>query len=120
GPSGWTLFMVIISGLLAVICSDIGVKSTYGSPVDIDGVRIIPVAVACFGFGAGVGIPSHEEKAEGSGGGGGGMSVPVGAYITRDGTTRFEPNTIDLMAVGVPLAWTTGRALTRIVKALKR
>src|SRR5699024_3050186 len=112
--------MVNITGQLAEIFSNIGVKSTYGSPVDIDGVRIIPVAVACFGFGAGEGIPRHEEKAEGSGGGGGGMSVPVGADITRDGTTRFEPNTIALMAVGVPLAWTTGRALTRIVKALKR
>src|SRR5690625_760399 len=112
--------MVNIAGPLAELFSNLAVESTYGAPVDIDGVRIIPAAVACLGFGAGEGIPSHEEKAEGSGGGGGGMSVPVGAYITRDGTTRFEPNTIALMAVGVTLAWTTGRALTRIVKALKR
>src|SRR5699024_1280853 len=110
--------MVNITGQLAEIFSNIGVKSTYGSPVDIDGVRIIPVAVACVGFGAGEGIPSHEEKAEGSGGGGGGMSVPVGEYITRDGTTLFEPNTFARMAVGVPFAWTSCRALTCIVKAL--
>src|SRR5699024_9473602 len=112
--------MVNITGQLAEIFSNIGVKSTYGSPVDIDGVRIIPVAVACFGFGAGEGIPSHEDEAVCCDGDGGGLSVPVAAYITRAGTTRFEPHTLALMAVGLPLAWTTGRALTRIVKALKR
>src|SRR5699024_12706648 len=105
--------MVNITGQLAEIFSNIGVKSTYGSPVDIDGVRIIPVAVACCGFGAGEGIPSLEGKAEGSGGGGGGMSVPGGGYTTRDGTTRFEPSTIALMADRVPRAWTTGRAPPR-------
>src|SRR5699024_4877443 len=112
--------MVNITGQLAEIFSNIGVKSPYGSPVDIDGVRIIPVEVACFGFGAGEGIRSHEEKTEGSGGGGGGMAGPVCACVTRAVTTHFEPNTSAVMAVGVPLAWTTGRALTRIVKALKR
>ena len=109
-----------ITGQLAEIFSNIGVQATYGSPVEIDGVTIIPVAVASFGFGAGEGVPNYAEKTEGSGGGGGGMSVPIGAYITRDGITRFEPNTIALMAVGVPLVWATGRALTRIAKALKR
>jgi len=112
--------MTNITEKLAEVFSNIGVKSTYGSAVEVDGATIIPVAIASFGFGAGEGLANDAENTEGSGGGGGGMSVPIGAYITRDGITRFEPNTIVLVAVGVPLVWATGRALACIAKAFKR
>lgn len=105
---------------LAETLSNVGVSASYGEPVEIDGTTIIPVAVTSYGFGAGEGVPGTDDTAEGSGGGGGGFSVPVGAYITRNGTTRFEPNTIALLAVGIPLIFVSGRALTRVVKALKR
>lgn len=111
--------MANITSRLAEIFSNIGIQSTYGPPVEVGGATIIPVAVASFGFGAGEGIPNRVENVKGSGGGGGGVSVPLGAYITRNDITRFEPNTIALAAVGIPLAWVTGRALARIVKALK-
>lgn len=106
---------------LADTLSNVGVKAAYGEPIDIDGTTIIPVAVTSYGFGAGeggMGDPGCEN--DGSGGGGGGFSAPVGAYVTLNGVTRFEPNTIALLAVGIPFMFVTGRALARVVKALKR
>jgi uncharacterized spore protein YtfJ len=99
----------------------VGVRSSYGEPVEVDGTTIMPVACTSYGFGAGEGGGGLEDaQGEGSGGGGGGMSVPVGAYVSRDGYTRFEPNIIALLAVGVPFVWVAGRALARIIKALKK
>ena len=37
-----------------------------------------------------------------------------------DGYTRFEPNVIALLAVSVPFVWVAGRALARIIRALKK
>ncbi|GAA2041287.1 hypothetical protein GCM10009720_22220 [Yaniella flava] len=112
--------MANIAQELAETLSNVGVKPSYGAPIELDGATILPVAVSSFGFGAGEGNPqSNNDNVEGSGGGGGGCSAPVGAYITRDGVTRFEPNTIALLAVGIPFMFVTGRAVARVVKALK-
>lgn len=96
--------------------ASLGVKSVYGEQQDVDGVRIIPVALTWSGYGAG------EDNAEngGGGGGGGGVAVPVGAYIRKGDDLRFEPNLVSLVAVGIPFVWVAGRALSRIVRALKR
>lgn len=111
-----------LTAQLAEKLSNIGVKNSYGTPIEVDGATIIPVALVNFGFGGGEADNNDPEKTgdTGSGGGGGGMSVPVGAYITRNGTTRFEPNTVALLAVSIPLAFVGGFVLTRIVKALKQ
>ncbi|WP_053352971.1 MULTISPECIES: spore germination protein GerW family protein [Leucobacter] len=100
----------------------VGVHSAYGDPVEVDGTTLIPVAYTAYGFGAGEGAGAGEGVAqgEGSGGGGGGFAVPLGSYVTREGTTRFEPNIIALLAVGVPFVWVAGRALSRIIRALKK
>ena len=107
---------------LAEKITNIGVRNSYGTPIEVDGATIIPVALVSFGFGGGEGDTTNAENAgdSGSGGGGGGMSVPVGAYVTRNGATRFEPNPIALLAVCVPLVTATGFAAARMVKALKR
>ena len=106
---------------LADTVATVGVTSAYGEPVEIDGATVIPVAWTSYGFGAGEGgAEGGVGEGEGSGGGGGGMAAPLGAYITRDGVTRFEPNTIALLAVGIPFVCVAGRALARIIKALKR
>ena len=78
-----------LTAQLAEKLSNIGVKNSYGTPIEVDGATIIPVALVNFGFGGGEADNTDDEKAgdSGSGGGGGGMSVPVGAYITRNGTT---------------------------------
>jgi hypothetical protein len=92
--------------------ASLGVTSVYGEQQDVDGVRLIPVAIAWHGFGAG-------EDAT-SGGGGGGAAIPVGAYIRKGDDLRFEPNLISLVAVGIPFVWVAGRALSRVIRALKR
>lgn len=113
--------MVNLTKELADTVARIGVTSAYGDPVDVEGTTIMPVALTSYGFGAGEGgAEAGVGEGEGSGGGGGGFSAPLGAYVTRDGVTRFEPNTIALLAVGIPFVCVVGRALTRLVKALKR
>ncbi|TFD62692.1 hypothetical protein E3T39_01750 [Cryobacterium suzukii] len=94
-----------------------GVKSAYGDPVQIDGVTLVPVALSYYGFGGG---DAGEGGAAGSGGGGGGVSLPIGAYVKAGSTARFEPNVIALLAVGVPFLFVAGRALARVIRALKK
>jgi hypothetical protein len=91
-----------------------GVHSAYGEQMDVDGVRIIPVALAWSGFGGG-----SDESGNG-GGGGGGYSVPLGAYIRKGDDLRFEPNIVSALAVAIPFIWVAGRALSRVIRALKR
>lgn len=91
-----------------------GVKSAYGEQQDVDGVRLVPVALTWTGFGGGA-----DESGNG-GGGGGGYALPLGAYIRRGDDLRFEPNIVSLLAVGIPFVWVAGRALSRVVRALKR
>jgi len=90
-----------------------GVKSAYGETVDVDGVSITPVALAVTGFAGGSG-----EGMEG--GSGGGTAIPLGVYVRREEGLRFEPNLITLLAVGIHFVWVAGRALTRIIRALKK
>ncbi len=116
--------MANITKQIADTVTQTGVKTAYGEAVEIDGTTIMPVAVGCYGFGAGEGGGDAGSDAsisgEGSGGGGGGMSLPIGAYVTRDGYTKFEPNLIALLTVGAPFVWVAGRALARVIRALKR
>ncbi|MFT4281334.1 hypothetical protein [Microbacterium sp.] len=94
--------------------ASLGVRSVYGEQQDVDGVRVIPVAISWSGFGAG------EDPERGCGGGGGGVAIPVGAYIRKGDDLRFEPNLVSLVAVGIPFVWVAGRALSRVIRALKR
>lgn len=110
--------MATITKQIADTVTSVGVHAAYGEPVELDGTTIVPVACVSYGFGAGEG--GLEESGEGSGGGGGGVSVPVGAYVSRDGFTRFEPNPVALLAVGIPFVCVAGRALARVIRALKR
>jgi uncharacterized spore protein YtfJ len=91
----------------------LGVKASYGEPVTVDGVEILPVALVNFGFGAGTGD-------EDSGGGGGGASVPIGAYVGGSTGPQFQPNIVALAAVFIPLVWVTGKVITHIIRALKK
>jgi hypothetical protein len=95
----------------------LGVKAAYGEPVTLDGIEIIPVALVHFGFGAGSDGSGDDA---GGGGGGGGMSVPIGAYVGGPDGPTFRPNAIALLWVLIPVTWVGGKALTSIVKALKK
>lgn len=111
-----------ITKQIADTVTQTGVNTAYGEAVEVDGTTIMPVAVGGYMFGAGEGGGGSDGTiaGEGSGGGGGGMALPIGAYVTRDGHTRFEPNIIALLTVGVPFVWVAGRALARVIRALKR
>ncbi|MBC7441276.1 MAG: hypothetical protein H7311_01905 [Ramlibacter sp.] len=103
---------------LADISRSAGVKTAYGDPVQVDGVSMVPVALVYYGFGGGEG--ESDDRGSGTGGGGGGASLPIGAYVRSGGTLRFEPNVISLLAVGIPFVWVAGKALTRVIRALKK
>ena len=62
--------------LLATLADRIGARfsaaSVYGTPIERDGVTVVPVAAARFGIGAGGGSdPSKGQDGEGGGAGGG-------------------------------------------------
>lgn len=92
-----------------------GAATIYGDPVTVDGVSLVPVSLRWFGFGGGSGSKDGQE-----GGGGGGAVVPIGAYIKDDLGLRFQPNVVSVLAVGIPFVWVTGKALARIIRALKK
>lgn len=93
--------------------ASLGAKSAYGEPQDVDGVSITPVALSITGFAGG----SAEG---GEGGTGGGIAVPVGVYVRREEGLRFEPNIVTLLVVATPFVWIAGRAIARVIRALKR
>jgi len=94
--------------------ASVGVKSVYGEQQDVNGIRLIPVALTWSGFGAG------EESGGAGGGGGGAVAIPIGAYVRKGDDLRFEPNLVSLVTVGIPFVWVAGRALARVIRALKR
>ena len=105
----------------------IGVTSVYGDPVEVDGAKLVPVALAWYGFGVGEGEGEGDTasstvsgKGTGSGGGGGGFALPIGAYLKTGSGLRFEPNVVSLLAVGIPFVWAAGKALSFVIKALKK
>lgn len=94
--------------------ASVGVTSAYGEQQDVDGVRFIPVAVSWHGFGGGT------DQDGTTGGGGGGGTVPLGAYIRKGDDLRFEPNPVAFLAVAIPFVFFAGRALSRVIRALKK
>lgn len=102
-----------------------GAAFAYGESRTVDGEEIVPVAFVSYGFGAGEGVgaptadASSEQEFSGSGGGGGGMSIPVGAYLRRDGRLVFRPNPITLLCASVPVALALGFGIAAIVRAAR-
>lgn len=99
---------------LADALKHFGVHVVYGEEREIDGTTLVPVAAVGYGFGAG------GSEDEGEGGGGGGWAFPVGAYVGDSLGVRFQANPVALAAVAIPLVWVSGKALARVVKALKK
>lgn len=115
-----------------------GIPLAYGEKVELGSSTLIPVAISGFGFGEGEGsgdLPSGVGRAlaggegdandehghgAGSGSGGGGFSIPVGAYVSDEFGTRFQPNLIALLVAVLPLAVVAGWSLPKLVKAIKR
>jgi uncharacterized spore protein YtfJ len=101
---------------LADTLKSFGVTAVYGEAQEIEGTTVVPVALLAYGFGGG----SDAGDGAAAGGGGGGYTLPIGAYIGDSLGVRFQPNPVALLAVGIPFVWVTGRALARVIKALKK
>ena len=104
---------------LADTVKSFGVSAVYGEAQEIEGTTLVPVALVAYGFGAGQGEGPGGEG-NGGGGGGGGYTLPIGAYVGDSLGVRFQPNPVALLAVGIPFTIVAGRALARIIKALKK
>ena len=106
-----------------------GIHLAYGEKVELEGSTIIPVAAVGFGGGAGAGegnvssaksLADGAQGGQGEGAGLGGGAFPVGAYVTDEFGTRFQPNIVALQLAAFPLALTAAWGLPRIIKAIKR
>ena len=104
------------------VTSSLGAKVNYGEKVNLIQGETMPVSLIWFGFGGGTseGGEGNFATPAGNGGGGGGASIPVGVYVGSTLGARFVPNLIAMMAVSIPLMWVTGKALSRIIRALKK
>jgi hypothetical protein len=103
-----------LTARLADGVADRGIGLAYGETRNLGGVDLVPVAFVTYGFGAAEGSSQF-----GSGGGGGGVAIPIGAYVGgRDGG-RFEPNTVALLAVAIPVISALGWAISLIVRAAR-
>lgn len=108
-----------------------GLSTVYGEATELNGVYIMPVALAFHAFGAGEGRGTGggagaeseagaSAEGEGSGGGGVAASVPFGAYVRDIRGLRFEPNLVTLLAVATPLVWVSGKVLTRLARTKRK
>ena len=80
-------------------------RRVIGTPIERDGVVLVPVAVVSGGSGGGSGTDSEGNLGQGAGWGG--TARPVGAYVLADGRVRYEP-VIDVarIVLGAQLAGT--------------
>ncbi len=70
-----------------------GVERVFGTPIDRDGLTVLPVAKIRGGGGGGGGGGGNEEMGIGSGEGGGfGISSePAGVYVITDDGVEWQP-----------------------------
>ncbi|SDQ07125.1 hypothetical protein [Quadrisphaera sp. DSM 44207] len=77
--------------------ADVGARTVFGEPVQVDGVTVIPVARVRGGTGGAAGGGTSQEPApegprqEGSGFGYGFGARQAGVYAVRDGQVTWHP-----------------------------
>lgn len=95
-------------------------QTVYGTPVERDGITVIPVARARYGFGGGGGGGTQAGETAGSGlGAGVGVSLtPVGYIELREGRSRFRPirsSVVPLVVVSGAIAWLLLRSVPKLL-----
>ena len=83
-----------IHDLLAKANDSVHVSRVFGTPIERDGVLVIPVASVQGGGGGGGGTgvgPGGEGEGTGSGGGYGVRARAVGVFVVRDGAVTWQP-----------------------------
>jgi uncharacterized spore protein YtfJ len=106
------------------LASSVTAQTIYGTPVERDGITVIPVARARYGYGGGGGGGTKDNEAAGSGlGAGAGVSLtPVGYIELREGRSRFRPirsSVVPLVAVSGAIAWLLLRSVPRLLRNRK-
>ena len=80
----------LLSTLAERLGATLTAASVFGTPVERDGVTVIPVASVRFGLGGGGGSDTSGDQS-GEGGGGAGSGTPLGYIELKDGRSRFVP-----------------------------
>jgi uncharacterized spore protein YtfJ len=106
----------VVERLAQLLSTSVNAQTIYGSPVERDGVTVIPVAQAAYGFGGGSGSGPNGQG--GTGGGGGVRLKPVGFIELKEGRSRFRPirrSVVPLVAVSGLVALLLLRAVPRLL-----
>jgi len=118
------------ANIVEMLADRVGLRAAsgavFGTPVEREGVTVVPVAKVRWGFGGGSGRGIEEgsetgEIGEGAGGGGGVMASPLGFIEIQDGRAEFkyvrDPASVVpvILAAGFA-AWVCLRALKKLVR----
>jgi len=100
-------------------------SAVFGTPVERDGVTVIPVARVRWGFGGGGGGGRNEKAQDGWGGGGGVQAVPLGFIEVKDGGAQYrrvhDPLRLAIAALLLPLSIAAaGAVMVVTITALAR
>lgn len=91
-------------------------SAVFGTPVERDGVTVIPVARVRWGFGGGGG--GRKEKAPDGWGGGGVQAAPLGFIEVRDGGAQYrrvhDPLRLAIAALLLPLSFAVAAAVMMV------
>ena len=108
----------LVERLAQQLSTSANVQTVYGTPVERDGVTVIPVARASYGFGGGSG--TNPSAAEGSGGGAGMHLSPVGYIELKQGSSRFyriRGSVVPLVAVSGLIALLLLRSVPKLLRS---
>lgn len=94
-----------------------GAASIVGSPIERDGVTVVPVARASWGFGGGGG---GQGENQGSGGGGGASVRPVGYIELKNGQAIFRPIYDPSTVLRVAATFATAFAIAMLLRLTAR
>ena len=90
-------------------------SAVFGTPVERDGVTVIPVARVRWGFGGGGGSGRNEKDQDGWGGGGGVQAAPLGFIEVKDGGAQYrrvhDPLRLAIAALLLPLSMAAAAAV---------
>ncbi len=96
-------------------------SAVFGTPVERDGVTVIPVARVRWGFGGGGGSGRKEKDQDGWGGGGGVQAAPLGFIEVKDGGAQYrrvhDPLRLAIAALLLPLSLAAAGAVMVVTLA---
>lgn len=123
-PPATTPTAALLERLSQQLTTSATAQAVYGTPVERNGITVIPVAQVRYGFGGGGGNGTKEGSTTGGGmGAGAGVSLtPVGYIELRGGRSRFRPirsSVVPLVAVSGAIAWLLLRSVPRLLNNRK-